>query len=81
MQILKVTGDHRVAIFAKEHIEACVELLFDYGYQAPVWALKLEHFGGARGAKGPSFESRVSKPKHMAGYMHNHHRCITLHLL
>lgn len=32
MRILKVAGDHRVGIFAKERIEAGVELFNDYGY-------------------------------------------------
>ena len=43
MQILKVAGDHRVAIFAKERIEACAEIFYDYGYagdQAHGWVLK-----------------------------------------
>ena len=50
MHILKVTGEHRVATFAKEHIEACVELSYDYGYasdQAPVRDLKPENYGRA----------------------------------
>ena len=58
MQILKVDGDHCVGIFAKECIEACVDLIYDYGYahdQAPVWALKPEDFAQARGAEGPLF--------------------------
>ena len=31
MRILKVAGDHRVGILAKEHIKAGVELFNDYG--------------------------------------------------
>ena len=55
-----MAGDHHVGIFAKERIEACVELFYDYCYacdQALVWALKLEHFARTRGTEGPSFGS------------------------
>ena len=43
MQILKVAGDHRFEIFAKECIKVGVELYNDDGYacnQPKVWALK-----------------------------------------
>ncbi|CAI9300420.1 unnamed protein product [Lactuca saligna] len=42
-KIIKVGGDHRVGIFAKEHIEAGTELYYDYCYEpqhSPPWALK-----------------------------------------
>ena len=39
MHILKVVGDHRVGILAKERIKAGVELFNDYGYACDLFEL------------------------------------------
>ena len=66
MQILKVVGYHHVGIFAKELIEARVELFYDYGYaqdQAPGWVLKPDD-----PEEGPSSSSSSSKKATIASF-------------
>ncbi|KAJ0520527.1 putative [histone H3]-lysine(4) N-trimethyltransferase chromatin remodeling SET family [Helianthus annuus] len=61
--IIKVGGDHRVSIFAKERIEAGEEIFYDYCYepeQSPSWARKPNDANG-----GPSSapQARSKKPQ------------------